>query len=413
MRTPQFDLVIVGAGLAGLAAGRRAAELGLNFELFEASDGVGGRVRSDRVGEYICDRGFQLINPSYPALSRYFAPERFHTLERGIDLSVDGRVLRLGDPIRDLASISGDLSPKSGTLTEKLRFLRYLISISRGEFRDDLDDRSFEEEMLSKGIGRFYARVLGPFAAGVFLNHPSKVSARVARELIHYFMVGEPGLPVGGVGEVSKELAQGLPINLRSRVDEVIENGIRIGRRRIKAKAVIVATDAITTSSLINDLNAGKRVIAREMSASTTWYHALAHQELPARLRIDGSGNGPITNTIAISSLAPEYAPPGKSLISTTVMSAYGQEVSEARVRRHLAELWNQSTDSWELVSKYSIPKSLPLMPPGVGRETSLLLARKKGASLRVVAGDFLNLPAQQGAMESGIDAAEQIASNI
>lgn len=413
MRSPQLDLVIVGAGLAGLAAGRRAAELGLDFEILEASDGVGGRVRSDRVGGYICDRGFQLINPSYPALSRYFTPDRFHTLERGVDIYIDGGVMKLGDPFRDVSSIFGDLSPKSGRLIEKLRFLRYLISISRDEFRDEVNDRSFEEEMLSLGIGGFYSRVLGPFAAGVFLNHPSKISARVARDLIQYFLIGEPGLPIGGVGEVSKYLAQGLPINLRVSVDEVVASGIRTGRKRIKARAVIVATDAITTQRLINDLNDGERRVVSEMSASTTWYHALAHQELPARLRIDGNGNGPITNTIAISSLAPEYAPEGKSLISTTVMSAYGQEVSEARVRRHLSEMWDQPTDSWELISKYSIPKSLPLMRPGVVRETSLLLPSKRGASIRAVAGDFLNLPAQQGAMESGIDAVDRIASQL
>ena len=413
MRSQQLDLAIVGAGLAGLAAGRRAAELGLEFEIFESSDGVGGRVRTDRVGNFLCDRGFQLINPSYPALARFFTPDRFHVLDRAIDLVIDGQVVRLGDPLRDLSALPGDISSKSGRLVEKVRFLRYLRKISVGGFTDDIKDRSFEEEMLAEGIGTFYSRVLGPFAAGVFLNHPSKVSARVARELIHYFMVGEPGLPSGGVGEVSRRIAEGLPINLKTTVDQIVPTGIRVGRKRIHAKAIIVATDLVSSIGLVGELGSAQRALPLEMSASTTWYHSLDHQELPARLRIDGSGSGPIANTIAISSLAPEYAEEGKTLISTTVMSSYGQEVSEARVRRHLAEIWGQDTDSWRLVSKYSIPKSLPLMRPGVKRETSLLLPRRKGESYRAVAGDFLNLPAQQGAVESGIDAVDQLASRI
>jgi monoamine oxidase len=45
--TPPVDLVIVGAGAAGLAAARTARDLGLEFVLFEAMDRVGGRAFTD------------------------------------------------------------------------------------------------------------------------------------------------------------------------------------------------------------------------------------------------------------------------------------------------------------------------------------------------------------------------------
>ena len=413
MRRTQLDLAIVGAGLAGLAAARRARELGLDVEVFEASEAVGGRVRSDQVGEFICDRGFQLINPSYPALARYYRPERFHTLPRGIDLVLGERITTLGDPRTGMRSILGDLSPRTGTTSEKIRFLKYLRAIERGEVSANTTDLSFEEEMLAEGIGSFYARVIGPFAAGVFLNHPSLVSARVARELIHYFLVGKPGIPIGGVGEVAKELAADLTVNLRATVDDLGADHIRIGRRRVKARAFIIATDLPSAQLLAGNLHERRRPLATQMSASTTWYHSVDSLDFPALLRIDGMASGPITNSIAISKIAPEYAPPGKTLISTTVMSAYGQEVSEARVRKHLSHIWKRETESWTLVRKYSIAKSLPLMFPGVDRLMSLELPRPKGGAPRFLAGDFLGLPAQQGAMESGIDAAEQVAAKL
>ena len=425
MKKPALDLAIVGAGLAGLAAARRAAQLGLSAEIFEASDDVGGRVRSDRVNGFICDRGFQLVNPAYPALSRFFPEEfrdgdSFHRLARGVDVVIGDRTHRLGDPRESFGYLSGDLSFASGRLSEKLRFARYLRDISQGRDqchgKERASDPSFEAEMLDSDIGTFYARVIGPFATGVFLNLPSRISARVARELIHYFLIGEPGLPKGGVGELSKILAQGVNVHLRSPVDEVGERYIRVGRKKVIARAVIIATDPVTVESLISiDPSFRKRgfTFPTVMSASHTWYHSTEDQEFPGLLRIDGGGGGPVTNTIAISRLAPEYAPEGRTLISTTVMSAYGQEVSEARVRRHLSLLWKRDTSAWKLVAKYSIPKSLPLMSPGTQRQVSLALPTKRGSMLRYIAGDFLTLPAQQGAMESGIDAAEEIAARL
>lgn len=413
MKSPTLDVAIVGAGLAGLAAARRAQELGAKVALFDGADRVGGRVRSDRVGEFICDRGFQLINPSYPALARYYKPESFHYLSRDIDVLIGEKVHRLGDPRTGFQAIVGAASSATGSVREKIRFLKYLQRISRGETMNGAADVSFEDEMLDEGIGTFYARVIGPFASGVFLNHPAHISARVARELIHYFMIGNPGLPHGGVGVLSESLAEGLDIHLNSPVDEIGLNYLRIGRKRIKSRSVIIATDAIAASTLIGEYNNKRRKIATKMSASTTWYHSVDSDDFPSTLRIDGMNSGPITNTIAISKLAPEYAPSGQTLISTTVMNSYGQEVSEARVRKHLSMLWGRETHSWKLISKYSIPKSLPVMFPGVDRETSITLPRPQGGTPRFLAGDFLGLPAQQGAMESGIDAAEEAVQTL
>lgn len=54
------------AGVAGLSCGKHLQSKGVNFSILEASDGVGGRVRSDRVDGFILDRGFQIFLTSYP-----------------------------------------------------------------------------------------------------------------------------------------------------------------------------------------------------------------------------------------------------------------------------------------------------------------------------------------------------------
>lgn len=50
----------MGAGVAGLVCARILSRAGVVVKVFEASDGVGGRVRTDEVDGFLLDRGFQV-----------------------------------------------------------------------------------------------------------------------------------------------------------------------------------------------------------------------------------------------------------------------------------------------------------------------------------------------------------------
>ncbi|MSZ14894.1 MAG: FAD-dependent oxidoreductase, partial [Actinobacteria bacterium] len=71
------DVIIVGAGLAGLACARTLTAAGVGVQVIEASDDVGGRVRSDHVDGFILDRGFQILLTAYPELYRWFDLDQF------------------------------------------------------------------------------------------------------------------------------------------------------------------------------------------------------------------------------------------------------------------------------------------------------------------------------------------------
>jgi phytoene dehydrogenase-like protein len=66
--TPTADVVVVGAGLAGLRAAQLLCRRGLDVVVLEVADRPGGRVATDVVDGFRCDRGFQVTNTSYPAL---------------------------------------------------------------------------------------------------------------------------------------------------------------------------------------------------------------------------------------------------------------------------------------------------------------------------------------------------------
>jgi protoporphyrinogen oxidase len=419
MRRSGLPVAIIGAGFAGLAAGRRLQELGIDFEIFEASDGPGGRVRTDRVAGYLCDRGFQLINLEYPDLKRFYQPTEFHRSSKSIDVVIDDKVYRLGDPRERAGNLFSALNPATGSLGEKLAFLQFLREINRDSKRRDsqrnsakeLVDESFEEAMVALGAGTFYSRVLRPFAQGVFLDRCDSISLEMAKELIRYFLTGRPGLPIGGVGAVSQTLAEGLPISYNARVEELGDGFIRVGRRKRNVERVVIATDAIAAKLLLDDAPAelnldSSKVGPMTMNSSVTWYHSLDDQDLDETLRIDGLNNGPVTNSIAISKLAPEYAPEGKVLIASTVIGETAEALSESRVRKHLASIWGVATEEWELIAKYSITKSLPHHGPG-----KPLIRDIDFAGRIFLIGDESAFPSQQGALQSGVRVAERIAA--
>ena len=70
MKTAGHEVIIVGGGLAGLSFAHRLLRIDLSFVVLEASDGLGGRVRSDKVRGYQLDRGFQVLQTAYPEARR-------------------------------------------------------------------------------------------------------------------------------------------------------------------------------------------------------------------------------------------------------------------------------------------------------------------------------------------------------
>ena len=56
-----YDVIIVGAGIAGLTAAKILKAANKKILLIESSDGVGGRVRTDHKDGFLLDRGFQVM----------------------------------------------------------------------------------------------------------------------------------------------------------------------------------------------------------------------------------------------------------------------------------------------------------------------------------------------------------------
>ena len=373
---PDKEVTVIGAGLAGISAALTLQGAGRSVRVIESSDRVGGRVATDVIDGFTLDRGFQLINSQYPELKRLKVMDEvdFIAAPRAVEVSLGQDRVVLGDPRTHPLSA---LSSKTGSLSSKVNFLRYLYSYSNSAL-------SVEDEL--QNLGDLYQRVLRPFLTGVFLTSPAHVNAVNGKEIIRSFISGKPGIPAQGVGALAAALAK--------RITN-IELGRNINSLNELAGPVIVATDVTTAAQLLDMTSVPK------LAASTTWYHEVPKELTSSKcLIIDGQKRGPVVNSIAISNLAPTYAPAGKALLSSTTVDF----ASESEVRRHLALIWGTQSSEWSLIAKYEIPKSLPIFAPGAQGVTSA-----KVATNIYVAGDYRSAPSQNGALLSGRLAAEEL----
>ncbi|MFZ5833144.1 MAG: FAD-dependent oxidoreductase [Planctomycetota bacterium] len=97
---PNCEVIVFGAGLAGLCCARRLMESGRDCLLLEASDGVGGRVRTDLVEGFRLDRGFQVLLTAYPAAQAILDYDRLdlRPFYAGAIVLHAGRFHRVADP---------------------------------------------------------------------------------------------------------------------------------------------------------------------------------------------------------------------------------------------------------------------------------------------------------------------------
>jgi len=373
------EVLVVGAGLAGLNAAIHLEAAGVDVTVIESSDRAGGRVASDVIDGFICDRGFQLINAKYPALQELDVIKELDFIEapRVIEVSLGDRRHVVGDP-RQVPWAALDRA--TGTVPEKIALLRFIAGRPK-------PGQSIGQAL--RGTGTCYERVLRPFLQGVFLTDPDNVDALYGHSIIKSFINGKPGVPRNGVGELPKALAQRVStIVYNTRVDGIDQTSAHTNSGTHTADKILIATDATTATQLL-----GLTEVPR-MAGCITWYHAVSENPSgTGRLILDGQRRGPIFNSVVMSDISSNYAPIGQHLISTTT----DLNVTESDVRRHLAIMWGTSTHEWQFIAKYEIPAALPIH--NVGRALSQSI---KINDHHFVAGDHRTVPSQQGALFSG-----------
>ncbi len=390
-------VTVVGAGLAGLCCARELASRGVPVTVLEKSDGVGGRVRTDRVEGFLLDRGFQVLLTAYPECRRNLNYDALDLkpFYPGAMVRFDGKWHRITDPWRHPLDGVKSLATPIGSVVDKLRVgnLRSEVGAATVEqlfehpeitTLDYLHRRNFSAAM----IDRFFR----PFFGGIFLERELRTSSRMFEFLFKMFSGGDTTVPAGGMGAIPEQLAAGLPegtVQLNTRVESMEE---------LKAGRVVFATESGGPQPPSVPPGKGVRCV----------YFAADKAPLNEPvLVLNGDGRGPVNNFCEESSIAPSYAPKGAVLLSATVLDADVPPGNlEAAVTAQLRVWFGPQVDRWQHLRTYTIRYAQPEQAPPTLTPAQRPVRVRPGV---YACGDRLDNASLNGAMVSGRRAAEAV----
>ncbi|SEP17270.1 FAD-dependent oxidoreductase [Trujillonella endophytica] len=395
------EVVVVGAGLAGLSAAVRLADAGCDVHVLEAGGHAGGRLATERVDGFVVDRGFQVLNTGYPRVADLDVPALgMGWFRSGAVLRVDGRVHRVVDPRRQPALALDMLRAPIGSLYAKAAIAAYSARVGYGPVDRLLrePETSAEERLRAAGVGEeALERFFRPFLAGVLLESELATSSRYLGLLWRSFARGRIGLPARGMQSVGAQLADRLGgdrLHLRSRVRVVASGQVRWDGGVVGADAVVVAADPDTAATLLPGVEAAA---PRQV---TTHLHVLPESPWREPLIVLGGPGGRLVNSVVLTDAQAAYSPDGRALVASSTLLPS----SEAEVRGELARLHGVPTSDLAHLTSVTVPGAQPAaLPP-------LQLRRPVDLGAGVyVCGDHRDTPSIQGAMASGARAARAV----
>lgn len=415
----EYDVVVIGAGIAGLTAAVSLAKVGLRVHVFERDSDVGGRVQSDVIDGFTIDRGFQVYLTAYPRAGSLLDLNalHIHRFEPGALTWTGQGFAEVVDPVRRPSALRRAMRSVVGTWLDKLRVLR---------LRQRLGQKSLEEifacpeittadALQQNGFSKSFQRgFLRPFLAGIFLDPTLEVSSRMFEFVFRMFASGDAAVPAAGMAGIPKQLAQRLetgaisvstPVRSVASIDgKVILN---CGERIIFAKSAVVAARGVEIEGVSQDGDSGPRW----RSCITLSYDA-AHSPIDRPiLMVNGTGQGLVNHVACMSDVAPSYAPPGRALLSVTIIgeSALSDQELDAGCRQELATWFSgEPIHDWRLLKLDRIREALP-----ADAEMAADPHPTEVAHNIFLAGDYLATPSIEGAVSSGLATARAVAARL
>ncbi|OWK42349.1 putative oxidoreductase [Fimbriiglobus ruber] len=413
----QPDVLISGAGLAGLCCGRRLAQCGVSFQILEASDAVGGRVRTDVVDGFRLDRGFQIYLPEYPEGRRVldYGPLDLRPFTRGALVRIGGRFHRVADPRTEPLTAFRSLFNPVGTAGDKLHLAPFKWALDGGtlEQQTACPDVSTLDLLRGEGFSEsLLDHLFRPFLGGVFLESDLATSSRFFRFVFRTFAAGGGAVPAAGMQVIPDQIAAGLPasaVRFGARVQAVGPAGVHLAdSTALPARAVVIATEGPEAARLLNG-----EVPDPGSNGTVTLYYAAAHP--PVRepiLVLDGERSGPVNNLVVMSEVSPAYAPPGQALVAASVIGVPPDSDADLdrRVRGQLTGWYGSAVGGWRLLRVYRIPHALPDQSAGVLEPWQRPVRLRAGL---YVCGDHRDNASIDGAMTSGFRAAQAVMEDL
>ena len=403
-------VIIIGAGIAGLTCAKYLKDRGIRSLILEASDGVGGRVKTDVHEGFLLDRGFQILLTAYPEAQRLL---NYETLD--LKAFKSGAIVRsvennnfsiVANPFKEPSKIWSSLTSDVGTFADKIRVLRLIFDTN------NVQEEAFENQGIStlnflRNYGfsdNMIQQFFRPFFGGVFLENELSTSSNFFKYIFGKFYEGDVVIPAKGIEQIAKQIEKMLylgTVKLNTKVVKIEGNRIYLENGdKLFGEKIVLATDGFQADKLL-----GKNT-ERKFNSTTCTYFSADRSPLKDKMLVLNPNRASMVHNMSVpSDIAPNYAPIGKSLISVSTQGfdLHDEKELAKNIKRELITWYGNEVETWQHLKTYHIPQALPNF------DKSEIDKNLKISEILYQCGDTTAYPSLNAAMATGRRVAEII----
>lgn len=359
--------VVVGAGLAGIAATWALEQHGYECVLLESSDRIGGRMKTTTIGKHTVDEGFHVLHTAYPTLSRWLDVDRLELKPMDPATSLitpsNGRLQTLGDPLRAPLLMLPSLFTAGPW--NALRMLRWRLKTKKNDLEYAMDestlpiDKGFESMRFSPS---FRESFLHPLFTGITLDNERRERTSFASFTWAAMSHGSMTMPRNGIQAVPQQLASRLndkTIRCNTNVTSVTSTGVLLDNgETIDADLVVVAVPQHVANVWLDN----PQEIVRKQTATFVFEADESPLNKPRLLlNREYEQDGQHILHVHVPTL---LHPSDKHLIVATVVgdiaTNHRKKTVQKAIHEELEQWFGQDTSSWNLVGTTHVDYALP-----------------------------------------------------
>lgn len=362
MNKQDYKIHVIGAGVSGLVAARVLEDNGYSPIIIEATDRVGGRVKTDIIEGYQLDHGFQVLLTAYPAAQKYLNLDALDLQKflPGATIFSKDKKQTIGDPLRNISLLIPTLFSNIGSFSDKLKILKLNGLLKKTTLTEIFEkpEQTTGQYLLNFGFSNeMITQFFKPFFSGIFLEPKLETSSRMFEFVYKMFGKGFAALPKAGIEAIPKQLKENL-----KQTNFLLNTEVK----SVKDGKIVISDNTELESHFTIITTASSALVANLKNQETLWkscdtlYFETEKRSIEKPLIGLISESAALINTIFYHTSIASQSTGKKELLSVTVVKEHNLSESELKIRVQKELQQYCDVDSCKFIKHYSIPQALP-----------------------------------------------------